>query len=644
MPDIMEKAQAVLQGVFGYKDFVSLQAEIIGHVMAGRDALVVMPTGGGKSLCYQIPALLFDGLTIVVSPLISLMTDQIQQMHENGVPAAMLNSALEVGVYRFNVEQIKTGKVKLLYVAPETLLKDTLLEVLASIEVNCLAIDEAHCISEWGHDFRPEYRRLAEFRKQVPKAVCLALTATATEQVRRDIKKCLGLDEGTEFISGFDRPNLFLQVAFKDDPHRQVLTMIHRHADQPGIVYCATRRQVDQLTRSLAQDGIVALPYHAGLSDAERNRHQMRFSGDDAQVMVATIAFGMGIDKSNIRFVIHYDLPKNMECYYQEIGRAGRDGMEARCLMLYSYGDIHKVKFMISRMDAFRQRTANLLLTALLRYVESDVCRRRVLLDYFGERYPKETCGMCDNCLEAHKETEDLSVGAQKLLSCVRRTGESFGVEHVIDVLRGSKTQKVVRRGHHKLSTYAIGLEYSKHQWRHLARQLLHKGFMSQDMEYGGLQLTPKAWALFRGQARFHGYLPAQASIHEKAKKSTSKEAKSKTHDPSLFELLRKKRKQLADDAQVPPFVIFSDRTLIEMSAWFPQSKESLLQIHGVGQVKEKRYGGVFLDIIRHYCDENHISELRRPRSLDLKISSETGAGQKKRYTAIRNADNNDRS
>ena len=609
MPDIMEKAQAVLQKVFGFKDFVSLQPEIIAHVMAGGNALVIMPTGGGKSLCYQIPALLFDGLTVVVSPLISLMTDQIQQMRESGVVAVMLNSALEASAYRANMAKVKSGKVKLLYVAPETLLKDTLLEMLRSIRVDCLAIDEAHCISEWGHDFRPEYRRLADVRRQLPKAVCLALTATATEQVRRDIKNCLGLGEGAEFIASFDRPNLFLQVAFKDDPYRQVLNMIHRHTDQPGIIYCATRKQVDRLARLLTQDGIPALAYHAGLSDVERKGHQERFSRDDAQVMVATIAFGMGIDKSNIRFVIHYDLPKNIESYYQEIGRAGRDGVEARCLLLYSYGDIHKVKFMISRMNASRQRTANLLLTTLLRYVETDVCRRRVLLDYFGECYEQETCGMCDNCLAAKKEPEDLSVAAQKLLSCVKRTNESFGVEHIIDVLRGSKAQKIVRRGHHKLSTYAIGMEYSKNQWRHLARQLLHKGFMSQDMEYGGLHLTPKAWELFREQTRFHGNIPAQGLIPEEAKRKTAAEAESARHDPLLFELLRKKRKQLADEAQVPPFVIFSDRTLTEMAARLPRSNERLLQIHGVGQVKEKRYGAVFLDIIRRYCDENHIGE-----------------------------------
>ncbi|MCG6972570.1 MAG: DNA helicase RecQ [Desulfobacterales bacterium] len=613
MPDIMIKAHSVLQKIFGFKDFVSLQAQIIAHVMAGNNALVIMPTGGGKSLCYQIPALLFDGLTIVVSPLISLMTDQIQQMRENGVAAVMLNSALEPGTYRANMAKVKSGTAKLLYVAPETLLKDSLLELLGSIRVDCLAIDEAHCISEWGHDFRPEYRRLTAVREQLPKAVCMALTATATEQVRRDIKNCLGLGENTEFVSGFDRPNLFLEVAFKDNPYRQVLNMIRRHPDQPGIIYCATRKQVDRLALLLTQDGIPALPYHAGLSDVERKGHQERFSKDDVQVMVATIAFGMGIDKSNIRFVIHYDLPKNMESYYQEIGRAGRDGMKARCLLLYSYGDIHKIKFMIGRMNTSRQRTANLLLTTLLRYVETDVCRRRVMLDYFGERYGQETCGMCDNCLATKSAPEDLSVAAQKLLSCVKRTNESFGVEHIIDVLRGSKAQKVLRRGHHRLSTYAIGLEYSRNQWRHLARQLLHKGFMSQDMEYGGLHLTPKAWALFRDQTSFRGFLPAETSIPEEAKKKTSTEAERIPHDPLLFELLRKKRKRLADEAQIPPFVIFSDRTLTEMAARMPRSKESLLQIHGVGQVKERRYGPVFLDIIRRYCDENSISEDRPP-------------------------------
>ena len=601
MPVKMESARNVLQAVFGYKDFVSLQADIIDHVTARRDALVVMPTGGGKSLCYQIPALLFEGLTVVISPLISLMNDQLQALRQNGVAAVQLNSALATTEYRRNLEQVKSGKAKLLYVAPETLLRQNLLDMLAGIEVDCLAIDEAHCISEWGHDFRPEYRRLAEVRRRLPRAVCVALTATATQQVRRDIRRCLGIAEGAEFISGFDRANLFLKVAAKDNPCRQVLQEIRRHTDQPGIIYCATRKQVDQLTRALVQEGISALPYHAGLADEDRNRHQAAFSSDDAQVMVATVAFGMGIDKSNIRFVIHFDLPKNIEGYYQEIGRAGRDGMPARCLLLYSHGDIHKVKFMIGRMSDQRQRTANLLLTAMLRFVETDVCRRRVLLDYFGERYRLETCGMCDNCLAGPKETLDLTLAAQKLLSCVKRTGEMFGVEYIIDILRGAKSQKIAGRRHDTLSTYGIGLEHSRSQWRHLARQLLHNGFMVQSLEYGGLQLTDKAWELFRGLCRFHGSLLSQGPP-EAGHARPPAGLQRKEHDPALFELLRRKRKLLADETGVPPFVIFSDKTLIELATRIPQSRESLLLVHGVGQVKEQRYGAVFLDIIRQYC------------------------------------------
>ena len=640
MPDIMTKARTVLREVFGFKEFVSLQSGVIAHVIDGGDALVVMPTGGGKSLCYQIPALLFDGLTVVVSPLISLMTDQIQQLNENGVSAAVLNSALDADGYRRNMADIRTGRARLLYAAPETLLKENVLNLLETVNVRCLAIDEAHCVSDWGHDFRPEYRRLTQVRKRFPQAVCLALTATATEHVRRDIRQCLGLEQGAEFIAGFDRPNLLLQVAFKEKPYRQALNMIRRHGDEPGIVYCATRRQVEELARSLTGDGIPALPYHAGMPEMQRTSHQERFSRDDVRVMVATIAFGMGIDKSNIRFVIHYDLPKNLESYYQEIGRAGRDGAPAECLLLYSPGDIRKVKYMIDQMDSSRQRTANLLLTAMLRYVETDVCRRRVLLDYFGEQYPHDACGMCDNCREPQKPTEDLTVPAQKLLSCVKRTGEAFGVEHVIDVLRGSKGRKIARHGHQDLSTYGIGLEYTRHQWRHLARQLLHRGFMIQDMSHGGLRLTPKAWELFRGQTGFHGHLPEPAPAAEIAPGPAAAQEIRQPHDPVLFELLRQKRKELADTAGVPPFVIFSDKTLMEMAARFPQSAGTILQINGVGHVKQSRYGSDFLDIIKNYCTENGIEDTIPLQNPAPPSPDRSGSGQKKRHMAVGEAYN----
>jgi ATP-dependent DNA helicase RecQ len=610
----MQAARQILKSVFGYEDFISTQAQVIHNVLAGRDTLAVMPTGGGKSLCYQVPALIFQGLTVVVSPLISLMQDQIQQLQQNGVAAALLNSMLSADEYRRNKDLIRNGQAKLLYVAPETLLKPGLMDLLASARVACLAVDEVHCVSEWGHDFRPEYRRLSEVRRRLAQAVCLALTATATHQVRQDIKACLELDQAAECIAGFDRPNLFLKVALKDQAYAQCLAAIHGQTGQPGIVYCATRRQVDRLSAALVADGISALPYHAGLPDTQRQLHQQRFSRDDIQVMVATVAFGMGIDKSNVRFVIHFDLPKNIESYYQEIGRAGRDGARSDCLLLYSYGDIHKVKYMISQMATSRQRVANLMLTAMLRYVESDVCRRKVLLEYFGDSYEASNCGMCDICLAEEKPTEDLTVAAQKLLSCVKRTSESFGVAHVIDVLRGSQSSKVMRLGHEKLSTYGIGREYSHRQWRQLARQLLHQGLMTQDMAHGALRLTPQAWELFRGQRVFQGTLETETGV-AKERNQISQKAQSteQDFDAALFEILRRKRKALADEARVPPFVIFSDKTLMEMAAWFPQSLEGFLQIHGIGQAKAQKYGDAFVTLIRQYCAENGIAEGRRP-------------------------------
>lgn len=595
MNDLLVKARAALKGVFGYESFVSVQADVVARVLAGGDALVVMPTGGGKSICYQLPALLWDGLTVVVSPLISLMTDQVAQLQHNGVAALVLHSALAAGDYRRNLEQIQAGRVKLLYAAPETLVKDALLERLPPEAVRCLAVDEAHCISAWGHDFRPEYRQLARVRQRWPQAVCLALTATATARVRQDIRASLGIGPEAEFVAGFDRPNLFLQVAAKQDPHRQTLAMIRRHAGQPGIVYCATRSQVDRLTERLQADGILALGYHAGMADGDRRRHQERFSRDDVQVMVATVAFGMGIDKSNVRFVVHYDLPKNIESYYQEIGRAGRDGARADGLLLFSYGDIRKVRYLIAQMEPGRQRTANLLLTAMLRYVESDQCRRRVLLDYFGEEYAHATCAMCDNCLSEKPALRDLTTEAQKLLSCVKRTGETFGVAHVVDVLRGSQARKVQQRGHHRLTTYGIGRELGADQWRDLARQLLQGGFLTQDLQIGSLQLTPKAWELFRGQRRFQGRLKAPSVPGGQNAPTAAVEAA----DPALFERLRRLRKQLADTAGVPPFVVFSDRTLLDMTARRPQSPESLMTVHGIGRIKAERYGAPFLEILR---------------------------------------------
>ena len=595
-----EDARSILKNVFGYASFLPLQEPIISHVIAGQDALVVMPTGGGKSLCYQIPALLFDGLTIVVSPLISLMKDQVDALRECGVHAAYLNSSLALDAYRRQAEAVKTGQAKLLYVAPEALLTPRLLALLAPLKIKCLAIDEAHCISEWGHDFRPEYRRLAEIRDQFPDAVCIALTATATPRVRKDIRRILNIGENKEFIGSFNRPNLFLEVAAKTEPVEQLLEFLKSAPGESGIIYCATRDQVDKLCLLLHAAGHVARPYHAGLSDPERAANQELFIRDDVAIIVATIAFGMGINKPNCRFVVHFDLPKSLESYYQEIGRAGRDGLPARCLLLFGYGDLQKVWNFIQQKSAAEQRTAQILLQTLLGFAETEECRRRPLLEYFGEADIPEYCGTCDNCRDGQKEREDVTIPAQMFLSCIKRVNESFGAGHVIDVLRGSKSQKVLKFGHEKLSTYGIGGHFSKRQWQHLYRQFVQKHLIRHDYDHGTLGLTPRSWEVLKGSEQVFGFIretePARASG------PTGPEAVNR----ELFEMLRKKRKELAEAAHLPPYVIFHDRTLLEMAARIPLDRTSLLGIYGMGQHKLDAYGEEFIGLLREYAkDEN---------------------------------------
>ncbi len=445
------QAKTILQNVFGYDEFRPLQEKIIDNVLRKNDTLAIMATGGGKSLCYQIPALVFSGLTIVVSPLISLMKDQVEQLTESGVAAVFLNSSLPPAEYRRNVEQIKQNKIKIVYLAPEALLKPKILAMLSSVKLDCIAIDEAHCISAWGHDFRPEYRQLVEVRSRFPDAACIALTATATPRVREDIKQSLRFDASSEFIASFNRENLFIQIVPKNNPLDQTIKFIKKFPDQSGIIYCFSRKQVDDLSSVLQRDGFSVKPYHAGLPEKDRKENQELFIRDDVQIIVATIAFGMGINKPNIRFVVHYDLPKNIESYYQEIGRAGRDGLKSDCLLLFSYADIQKLKYFINQKNDHEKRVANIHLNALLRFLETDICRRIPLLTYFGEEYSIKTCNMCDNCLAGKKELIDLTVCAQKFLSCVKRTGEVFGAGHIIDVLRGSKAQKVINFGHQHL-------------------------------------------------------------------------------------------------------------------------------------------------------------------------------------------------
>ncbi|HEY5728907.1 MAG TPA: DNA helicase RecQ [Anaerolineales bacterium] len=615
----MSSPAQILKETFGYHTFRPLQNEVIENVLARKDTLAVMPTGGGKSLCYQIPSLLFDGLTVVVSPLISLMKDQVEQLRAYGVPSLFLNSTLSPQEYQENMEYVRNNEVRLLYVAPETLLTQRILSLLDSVQVECITIDEAHCISEWGHDFRPEYRQIVEVRKRFPKAVCLALTATATSRVRQDIRTTLKFSTTNEFIASFNRENLYIEVVRKGDAYQQTIDMLRRHKDQSGIIYCFSRRQVDELSAYLKMRGYSVRPYHAGLEDAERKKNQDAFIRDDAQIIVATIAFGMGINKPNVRFVIHFDLPKSIESYYQEIGRAGRDGLPAHCTLLYSYSDVAKINYFIDQKNGNEKRVAIEHLNAIVRYAEDErTCRRKPLLNYFGESYSADTCSNCDNCTSAPTPLTDITIYAQKFLSCIKRADEKFGAGHIADILLGSRNEKVMRWEHDKLSTYGIGKDLTKKQWMHIARQLLSMGYLKQEGEYHTLSLTARALEMLKKRETVFGVLQEAERVRTKSKKVEIKS------NNALFAILRQKRKEMADATEVPPYVIFSDRTLIEMAAYYPQSMESLLSIGGVGQVKLEKYGDAFLDVIKTYCDNHGLAESPSPRGRGVRGEGET--------------------
>jgi len=604
---MIEKARELLKQVFGYDDFRPLQEECIQEALAKRDTLLIMPTGGGKSLCYQIPALIFDGLTVVVSPLISLMTDQVNQLKALGVECALLNSSLKAGEYRRNFELVEQGKAKVLFLAPETLMKEHILNFLSEIvKVDCFTIDEAHCISEWGHDFRPEYRKLAQVRERFSGAVCLAMTATATPRVQQDIQDSLHI-QGKVLKASFNRENLFYEVVSKTSALKQTEEIIERFSNQSGIIYCFSRKQVDTLSKKLADKGLSVKPYHAGLSDEERAKNQDLFIRDDVQIIVATIAFGMGINKPNVRFVVHYDLPRNPEAYYQETGRAGRDGLPSHCLLLFSYADIYKIRYLIDqKMDMTERKVAGLHLNAIVNFAESKMCRRKPLITYFGEDYDIENCGLCDNCTNPKEEAQDLTEVAQKFLSCMFRTGERFGANHLIDILRGSQSKKVKQFSHDQLSTYGIGKELSANQWKEVVRQWIHQGVIKKNDDiYGVLRLTEKAWEIIKGDGTAEGHLPV---AKEDKPRAESKQQKEKVeYDRRLFKQLRELRKQLADRKNVPPYVIFPDKTLIEIAVSYPQTKDSFSQIFGVGQKKLESYGDTFLKLVQEYCEEEQI-------------------------------------
>ena len=590
---------SVLAQTFGYNSFRPLQEDIINSVLACRDTLAVMPTGGGKSLCYQLPALLFDGLTVVISPLISLMQDQVRQLDALGIPAALLNSSLDRREYATYQRQVIQGEAKLLYVAPETLFQARTQALLRQVHVSCLTIDEAHCISEWGHDFRPEYRRIVELRQQFPYAVCVALTATATPRVRTDIASVLGMRESSCFIASFDRPNLQLEVKDRSRPIAQLMQFIEQADGKSGIVYCSTRKRVEEVTADLGKQGLNVRPYHAGLDEKIRRENQDAFIRDDVDIIVATVAFGMGINKPDIRWVVHHDIPKTIEGYYQEIGRAGRDGLPAHCLLLYSPGDLRTIEYFISQKSDSEQRIARIQLQQMVGYCESYICRRRPLLDYFGEVYANDTCGQCDNCHNP-KVLQDITRDAQKFLSCVYRTGQRYGANYIADILRGSRAQKILQHGHHRLSTYGIGRDKDAKEWTFLARQLVQLQLLHQDMQYGTLQLTAQAGAVLRSERSVEGVLRPKSTEKARRVPKTSQFIGSNA-DEGLFQALRQTRKELADSKGVPPYVIFTDKTLIAMASEQPRSLDDMGKLHGVGRIKRIKYGPIFLEAIGEY-------------------------------------------
>ena len=589
-----------LKTVFGYDSFRPHQEEIIAGLVRGENAFVLMPTGGGKSLCYQIPALHRPGVAIVVSPLISLMKDQVDALTANGVAAACYNSTLKESEARRVLARLHGGELDLLYVAPERLMSDAFLERLRELTIALFAIDEAHCVSQWGHDFRPEYVQLGRLRSLFPGVPLIALTATADPQTRSDIIERLGLAASPCHVAGFDRPNIRYTVVEKKKPFQQLTSFLQGRPREAGIVYALSRKRVDEVAGRLAAAGIEAAPYHAGLPDSERHRVQEAFLRDDLRIVVATVAFGMGIDKPNVRFVVHYDLPRNIESYYQETGRAGRDGLPAEALLLFGYGDIAVGRALIESGNNAEQNRIELhKLNAMVGFAEALTCRRRVLLGYFGERLAEE-CGNCDICLTP-PERFDATEEAQKALSCVYRVGQRFGMGHVIDVLRGARNQRIQTLGHDRLSTFGIGRELPQDAWGSLIRQLVHLGYLEQDMgNYSVLRLTSQARPLLRGEERL--ILARPRARVAPANKEAKRGREGITYDEGLFEALRSLRKQLADEQQVPPFVVFSDATLAAMAAHQPKDAEGLARISGVGAHKLGRYGPRFLRAIRDYC------------------------------------------
>lgn len=596
----MQDAVSLLQNIFGYPAFRGQQQEIVEHISQGGQALVLMPTGGGKSLCYQIPALMRAGVAIVVSPLIALMQDQVATLSELGVAAAALNSSTSPDEARDIARQARAGTLNLLYVAPERLLTPRFLDFLSTIPLSLFAIDEAHCVSHWGHDFRPEYQQLGVLVERFPHVPRMALTATADEQTQADILHYLQLSDARVFLSSFDRPNIFYQVVEKHNAKKQLLDFIqHHHAGAAGIVYCLSRKRVEDTADWLRQNGINALPYHAGLSHEIREANQREFLRDEAVVMVATVAFGMGIDKPDVRFVAHIDMPKSPESFYQESGRAGRDGLPAISWLCYGLNDMVQLNQMIASSDmAALQKTVELgKLDAMLAFCETAHCRRQHILDYFGEA--SKPCGHCDNCLHP-PITYDATVSAQKVLSCIYRVEQRFGVSHVIDVLMGKLTPSIQHFGHDKLSTFGVGKEANQRVWRSVIRQLVARKIIEVDVVRGqSLVLTEKARTLLKGQESV--YLRPLADDRKTASQSADRWLRTEREE-RLWQALRRWRREMADEHNVPAYAVFSDRTLRDLVEKHPCTASELSRVYGLGELKLARYSEALLEILHHHA------------------------------------------
>jgi ATP-dependent DNA helicase RecQ len=595
----------VLKTHFGFDQFRPLQKEIIGCVMAPRDAFVLMPTGAGKSLCFQLPALKLPGVTLVISPLIALMKDQVDALKADGIPAAFINSTLS----RAEIDRIQTdalrGEIKILYAAPERLALPEFQHFLQHIVVSLIAIDESHCISEWGHDFRPEYRNLKMLRTRFPATPVMALTATATRKVREDIICQLSLEKAKIFTSSFNRPNLSYAVLPKKNSYDHLITLLREHRDEAAIIYCFSRKDTEHLAEDLCREGFKALPYHAGLESEARRTNQEKFIRDEAQIIVATIAFGMGIDKPDVRLVIHYHLPKSIEGYYQETGRAGRDGLPSQCILFYSAADAMKQQYFIRQIeDEAERKNAYRKLDQMVEYCELATCRRAHLLAYFGENYPQPRCDTCDRCFTP-PEDFDATIISQKILSAIIRTGQQFGINYIIDVLVGARNKKILERDHHELSVYGIVNDFSKEDLRRIVHQLVSKKLIIKKGDgYPILELSPQGQDFLKQRQEIR--LPKPESI---AKLSQPGDGVEIEYDNDLFEQLRRRRKELAEAQGIPPFVVFGDLALRQMAAYLPQSEENFSRISGVGQEKLKRYGAIFTEVVQNYAKEHNLRE-----------------------------------